>query len=68
MILYVEEDCPKCKIAEKAMGENVKVQLANNNIDKFKKHNVNVVPVLELDDGIWITNFTDIMKYLKGDD
>ena len=67
MILYVGDGCPKCKIAEKEANENVSIQLAENNIEKFKTHHISTVPVLELDDGTWITNFAGIMKYLKGE-
>ena len=67
VVLYVGDGCPKCKIAEKAISKDVKVLMAEDNIDKFESHNVNTVPVLELEDGTWVTNFADIMKYLKGE-
>lgn len=67
MILYVSDGCPKCKIAEKVANENVVIQAAEDNIDKFESHNINMLPVLELDDGTWVTDFTDIMSYLKGE-
>lgn len=67
MILYVSDGCPKCRIAEKVANEDVVIQAAEDNIDKFESHNVSTVPVLELDDGIWVTDFTNIMSYLKGD-
>lgn len=68
MTLYVGETCPKCKIAEKIAGEDVKITSAEDNLEKFREHNINTVPVLELDDGTWISDFTQIMNILKGEE
>lgn len=67
MTLYIGNGCPKCNVAKSKASEKVELRMAEDFSKKFVEHNISTIPVLELDDGTWVTNFTDIMNYLRGE-
>ena len=64
MILYSKEDCPLCSVAKiKLNTAGIKYEVCQN-LEKIKEQNIDMLPVLQLDDGMKL-NFQEIIKYLQ---
>lgn len=70
MTIYTTENCPKCKIVEKAVQDynlDVEIKDANDFLEEFKQHNIMTVPVLVINDE-WISDFQSILSKIKGEE
>lgn len=64
MILYSKEDCPLCSVVKiKLNTAGIKYEVCQN-LEKIKEQNIDMLPVLQLDDGMKL-NFQEIIEYLQ---
>lgn len=65
MNLITTENCPKCKVIKEKYGHLITVLDPIDSLVLASFHNIMVAPALEIEDGKFITDYDEIVKFLE---